>query len=384
MSEVDLFLRLCPAPTIGITGTKGKTTTSALTHALLATDHDHPAVLGGNIGTPLVERLPELTPRHRVVVELSELQLPTLSRGTTVAAYTNVTSDHLDRHGTLEAYRAVKRRLAELVDPAGALVLNADDPVVAGYAGRRRSACPRPLLARRAARGRPGRRGRLDRQGMGVERLGLAGVGAAGLLRGARHAGRGARALPARTTSRTRWRRRPSRCCSGSTPGEIRHAAGTFEGVEHRLERVAEIDGVRYVNDSQGTQPDAVIAALRAFDAPIVLIAGGRDKGVDLGELAAVVAERATAAVLIGESGPELERLFRGAGLARTERAGSLEEAVDDGVRRSPREAGARRPAVPRPCCSARRRRASTCSRTTRLAAGRSRRPSPASRARPS
>ena len=79
VSEVDLFLRLCPAPTIGITGTKGKTTTSALTHALLATDHDHPAVLGGNIGTPLVERLPELTPRHRVVVELSELQLPTLS-----------------------------------------------------------------------------------------------------------------------------------------------------------------------------------------------------------------------------------------------------------------------------------------------------------------
>src|SRR6185503_5017316 len=134
VSEVDLFLRLCPAPTIGITGTKGKTTTSALTHALLAGNDSHPAVLGGNIGVPLVERLPELTPRHRVVLELSELQLPTLSRGTTVAVYTNVTADHLDRHGTLEAYRAVKRRLAELVDPAGALVLNLEDPVVAGYA----------------------------------------------------------------------------------------------------------------------------------------------------------------------------------------------------------------------------------------------------------
>ena len=120
VSEVDLFLRLCPAQTIGITGTKGKTTTSALTHALLATDPAHPAVLGGNIGVPLVERLFELTPGHRVVIELSELQLPTLSRGTTVAAYTNVTADHLDRHGTLEAYRAVKRRLAELVDPGGA------------------------------------------------------------------------------------------------------------------------------------------------------------------------------------------------------------------------------------------------------------------------
>jgi len=115
-------------------GTKGKTTTSALTHALLATDAAHPAVLGGNIGKPLVERVSELTPDHRVVVELSELQLPTLSRGTTVAAYTNVTADHLDRHGSLEAYRAVKRRLGELVDPDGAIVLNDDDPVGGGYA----------------------------------------------------------------------------------------------------------------------------------------------------------------------------------------------------------------------------------------------------------
>ena len=81
VSEPDLFLRLCPAPTIGVTGTKGKTTTSSLIAALLAADPDHPAVLGGNIGIPLVERLFELTPEHRVVIELSELQLPTLSRG---------------------------------------------------------------------------------------------------------------------------------------------------------------------------------------------------------------------------------------------------------------------------------------------------------------
>jgi UDP-N-acetylmuramoylalanine--D-glutamate ligase len=135
VGESDLFLRLCPAPTIGVTGTKGKTTTASLAHAILAADPLHPAVLGGNIGTPLVERLPELTPDHRVVVELSELQLPALSRGTTVAVYTNVTSDHLDRHGSVEAYRRVKRRLAELVDPDGALVLNIEDPVVGGYAG---------------------------------------------------------------------------------------------------------------------------------------------------------------------------------------------------------------------------------------------------------
>ncbi len=164
VSEPDLFLRLCPAPTVGVTGTKGKTTTASLTAALLAADPGHPAVLGGNIGVPIVERLPELSPDHRVVYELSELQLPTLSRGTTVAAYTNVTEDHIDRHGSLEAYRRVKRRLAELVDPDGALVLNADDPVVA-VLRRSRDGPGRPLPlrspdARRAWRGR-----RLDRRG---------------------------------------------------------------------------------------------------------------------------------------------------------------------------------------------------------------------------
>ncbi len=98
--------------------------------------------------------------------------------------------------------------------------------------------------------------------------------------------------------------------------------------MEHRLETVAIVDGVRFVNDSQGTQPDAVIAALRAFDPPIVLIAGGRDKAIDLSRLAPEVAARAVAAVLIGESGPALEASFRAAGLARTERADDLATAV--------------------------------------------------------
>ena len=346
VSEVDLFLRLCPAPTIGITGTKGKTTTSALTHALLATDAAHPAVLGGNIGVPLVERLPELTPRHRVVLELSELQLPTLSRGTTLAVYTNVTADHLDRHGSLEAYRAVKRRLAELVDPAGALVLNAEDPVVAGYADAS------------AARVVRYRRGELPPGGLGVAHgwivadeiapidAARSGGGQAG--RGHADGGRilplGELGIPGAHNVSNALAAAAAALLFGVAPEAIRRAAAGFTGVEHRLERVAEIDGVRFVNDSQGTQPDAVIAALRAFDPPIVLIAGGRDKGIDLAELATVVAERATAAVLIGESGPALERLFRGAGLAATERAATLEDAVEaaDGLARDARRGGER------------------------------------------
>ena len=114
----------------------------------------------------------------------------------------------------------------------------------------------------------------------------------------------------------------------GIPAASIREAAAAFTGVEHRLEHVATVDGVRFINDSQGTQPDAVIAALEAFPAPIVLIAGGRDKGVDLSALGPVVAARASAAVLIGESAPDLERRFRDAGLSRTERVETLDEAV--------------------------------------------------------
>ncbi|HEX7949225.1 MAG TPA: UDP-N-acetylmuramoyl-L-alanine--D-glutamate ligase [Candidatus Limnocylindrales bacterium] len=324
--EPDLVLRLCPAPTVGITGTKGKTTTSALTHALLAADPSHRAILGGNMGTPIVERLPDIRPDDRVVFELSELQLPTLSRGTTVAVYTNVTADHLDRHGSLEAYRRVKRRLAELVDGDGALVLNADDPVVTAYAGLGTA----PTVMYRLARPILGGVGVVNGWivAAGVERLPLAGGGAAGVGPGGRILPIDELPIPGGHNVSNAMAAVATALLFGVAPDAIRAAAARFRGVEHRLETVAVVDGVRYINDSQGTQPDAVIAALRAFEGPIVLIAGGRDKGVDLTELADVVAERAAAAVLIGESGPALRRLFRAAGLERTEQAATLEEAV--------------------------------------------------------
>jgi len=326
VSEADLFLRLCPAPTIGVTGTKGKTTTSSLLAALLRGSPSHPVVLGGNIGIPLVEQLPTLTPEHRVVIELSELQLPTLSRGTTVAVYTNVTSDHLDRHGSLAGYRAAKRRLAELVDPEGALVLNADDPVVTAYAGLGTA----PSILYRQERPMAGGVGVVDGWivAAGVERLPLAGGGPAATGPGGRILPVGELAIPGRHNISNALAAVSAALLMGIAPDAIRRAAAEFPGVEHRLESVALIDDVRFVNDSQGTQPDAVIAALRAFDGPIVLIAGGRDKGVDLSSLGPVVAERAVAAVLIGESGPDLAARFEAAGLARTERAVTLEAAV--------------------------------------------------------
>jgi UDP-N-acetylmuramoylalanine--D-glutamate ligase len=326
VSEPDLALRLCPCPSIGVTGTKGKTTTSSLIAALLAADPAHAVLLGGNIGIPLIERMTELAPDHRVVIELSELQLPTLSRGTTVAVYTNVTSDHLDRHGSLEAYRRVKRRLAELVDPAGALVINADDPVVSTY----EAAGAAPVVRYRLDRPTAGGLGLDDGWivASGVERLAVAGGGPAAVGPGGRIMPVSELAIPGRHNVSNALAAVATALLFGVAPEAIRTAAAAFVGVEHRLERVAIVDGVQFINDSQGTQPDAVIAALRAFSRPLVLIAGGRDKGVDLSDLGPVAVERADAAVLIGESGPVLAEMLRRHGMAKVETAASLEDAV--------------------------------------------------------
>jgi UDP-N-acetylmuramoylalanine--D-glutamate ligase len=252
--------------------------------------------------------------------------LPSLSRGTTVALYTNVTSDHLDRHGSLEAYRRVKRRLAELVDPDGALVLNVEDPVVGGYAGLGTA----PVVPYRTDRPLPGGLGVVDGWivAAAVERLPLAGGGTAATGPGGAIMPVDELVIPGRHNVSNALAAIAAGLLFGVAPDAIRRAASAFEGVEHRLQPVALVDGVRFVNDSQGTQPDAVIAALRAFPAPVVLIAGGRDKGVDLAALARVVGEAAFAAVLIGESGPALEDRFRAAGLARATRAATMDEAV--------------------------------------------------------
>ena len=237
LSEVDLFLRLCPALTVGVTGTKGKTTTSSLIAAVLASG-DAPVVLGGNIGRPLIERLPELTHRHRVVLELSELQLPTLSKGTDVAVYTHVTSDHLDRHGSLEAYRLVKRRLAELLPPGGVLVRNDDDAVVSSYVAPPGGLTVTYTLAG-ASRAWPRRGGRL---GGGKRRA------APGGCRRAADAERGPQRrilpldeipLPGQHSVSNVLAATAVGLLLGIAPEAIRTAVRGFPGVEHRLELVA-------------------------------------------------------------------------------------------------------------------------------------------------
>ena len=315
VSEVELFLRLTRARILGVTGTKGKTTTASLIAAML-TRGGVPNILGGNIGTPLIERAIELGADDWAVLELSELQLPTISRGADVAFYTNITEDHLDRHGTVEAYRAVKARLAELSAANGELVLNADDPGCVA-------------LGERLSAGRVAWYG-IDHPGRGDREAWLDGDGWLRLA-GERLVETREVPLPGRHMLRNVIGASLAASRAGSPPEAIGRAIADFEGVPHRLELVAERAGVRWVNDSQATIPAASIAALEAFDAPIVVISGGKDKGLDYADLAEAIVARCRNAILIGETADELQALL--AARLPVERASDMDGAVQAAAR---------------------------------------------------
>ena len=309
VSEVELFLRLTRARVLAITGTKGKTTTTALIGAILDAA-GMPHLLGGNIGRPLIEEVERLGPDDWAVLELSELQLPTISRGAEIAVYTNIGADHLDRHGTVEAYRAVKARLAELSVQQGRVVLNADDPGCRELGARLPAAsiawyglvADDPWIVARLSDGWLTVRG---------ERV----VAAAEMPIPGRHSLADALAAVLATS------------LAGASNEAIASGIRDFGGVPHRLERVATRQGVAWVNDSQATIPMAAIGALDAFaPARVVLIAGGKDKGLDYDALADAIARRCRAAVLIGETAEELERVI--ARRVPVVRAATMAEAV--------------------------------------------------------
>ena len=310
VSEVELFLRLTRARVLAVTGTKGKTTTTALLGAILEAG-GVPHAVGGNIGTPLVERVADLGPDDWALLELSELQLPTISRGAEIAVYTNIAADHLDRHASLDAYRAVKARLAELTARSGRVVLNADDP-----------GC-RELGARLPAAS-------IAWYGLQAAEPWLSGCLSDGWLevRGERVMPAAEVPVPGRHLLADVLAAALAASLAGVAPAAIASGIRGFTGVPHRLEQVGDRGGVRYVNDSQATIPLAAIAALEAYaPARVVLIAGGQGKGLDYGPFADAIAERCRAAVLIGETAAELERLIGERVPAR--RAATMAEAVE-------------------------------------------------------
>jgi UDP-N-acetylmuramoylalanine--D-glutamate ligase len=318
LTEIGLFFRLCPAPIIGVTGTKGKTTTTTLIGRMLERGARR-VLVGGNIGSAVIQELPRLAKDDLVVLELSSFQLETLGRSPHVAVVTNVLEEHLDHHGTREAYVAAKANIVRWQGARDVAVLNLDDPAALAIHTGATSQVRGFTLALRPKSG-----GYLDESG----RLMLSdGERVAALCR----------ADELRVTGRHNVANALAAAVAAAQVGipsdEIAEVLRGFEGLPHRLEAVGERDGVLWVNDSQGTTPFATIPALAAYERPAVVILGGVSKNADFGPLARACVERARAAVLIGQAADEiaaaLEVASRAAGRGpEVQRAGSLEDAV--------------------------------------------------------
>lgn len=312
-SELDLFFDLCPCPIAGITGTNGKTTTTALTAEVLRAGGLN-VIRGGNIGEPVLDRLEQLRADDWVVLELSSFQLESIRRPRLrIGAVLNVTPDHLDRHKTMEQYRQIKARAVAFMQPEDHAVLNFDDPACAAMAALTRGTVLPFALRSEIQTGILVIDGSIaHRDGKRVQPV----VSVAEVpLPGAHNLSNVMAAVGAGLAA-------------GVAANQIGDAVRQFKAVEHRLELIGTYAGVRWYNDSKATNPDSTYKALDAFSQPIVLIAGGRNKGVEIGPLATAIALRVAGLVTIGETGEELERLARAQGLQQVARASDLGDAV--------------------------------------------------------
>jgi UDP-N-acetylmuramoylalanine--D-glutamate ligase len=300
-NDAQLFLERCPAPVVGITGSSGKTTTTALVGRMLQRGRFMTWV-GGNIGRPLVDQLEEMKHNDRVVMELSSFQLELMAVSPDIAAVLNVTPNHLDRHKTMAVYTAAKRRILDSQSEGGLAVLNRDDPgawdLAAVVRGRLAlfSVQEEPRDGSRVESGAFLRDEivtlRLDGQEQQICRtaeiklLGrhnVSNVLAACVLAGA----------------------------AGVSAEVMREVATSFAGVGHRLELVRTLRGVHYYDDSIATAPERTVAALRSFEAPVVLLAGGRDKALPWEEMARVTLKQARHVVAFGEAAGLVERVIK-------------------------------------------------------------------------
>lgn len=311
-SEIELAYRFLQGKMIGITGSNGKTTTTSLVEHILRSANFQ-TILAGNIGTPLISRVRDMTQTTVTVVELSSFQLElTEAFRPDISVFLNLTPDHLDRHHTMESYAAAKARIFSGQTEQDAAVLNADDPATQPLAPKR----PRVHWFSRKQAVTQGAwvrgkeivfRSADERDEVVMNRADVPLPGAHNLEN----------VLAAVAATRL----------AGAKPTAIAQGVKTFAGVEHRLEFVAEIAGVRYYNDSKATNVDATLKALDAFAGRILIILGGKDKGSDYTVLQRPLREKAILALLIGAAAEKIEKQI--AGNVRIERAGTLANAID-------------------------------------------------------
>lgn len=308
--ELELFSRVCRTPIIAITGTNGKTTTTALINEMLL-EAGFSTFLGGNIGRPLVEYLLNGQEKDFVVAEISSFQLDTTRHfRPRVGLLLNITEDHLDRYADFQAYIHSKARLFQNQGEEDAAVLNWDDPLVRAIGKQLKGPVyyfsRTELLPQGAYLDQDRLRLNLSEppEEYDLQVFPLPGVHN---RENALAAVLGARLL-------------------GASPEAVQRALERFKGFRHRLEWVADVRGIQFFDDSKGTNVGAVVKALEGFSQPVILIAGGRDKGGDYGPLRGLIREKVKALILIGEAREKMREQL--GDLTPTERADSLETAV--------------------------------------------------------
>ncbi|HKQ32491.1 MAG TPA: UDP-N-acetylmuramoyl-L-alanine--D-glutamate ligase [Thermodesulfobacteriota bacterium] len=311
ISEVELASRFIRKPTIAVTGSNGKTTTSTLIARILE-KNGRKVFLGANIGTPLIQIADDCGRYDILVLELSSFQLQGIeSFRPDVSVILNVTPNHLDHHESFDEYAESKMKIFSNQTAEDWCIYKADDPVIAGYVPA--------IKAGKIPFGAADVKNGVSYDGLGIKFGGdyydLTGI----KLRG-RHNVENVMAAVAATT------------VMGCDPGLIREAVLGFDPLPHRIEYVGEIKGAKFYNDSKSTSPDATLRALESLPPPIILIAGGKDKGVSFEPLREMIEKKVKLMVLMGESRFRMEKDL--GGKVGTSLAASLEEALEKTLER--------------------------------------------------
>lgn len=302
-SEMNLFWSLNPGRVIAVTGSNGKSTTTALIHSILEADGQR-CWLGGNIGRSLLPHLDEISSADWVVLELSSFQLHMLDRikaRPDIAVVTNFAPNHLDWHGTLEEYRHAKQTILRWQTSDDFCILNGDDSDVTAWPRLSKTTFAFSTPPEKPLPEQDTAQVWLDESGTArvlrrnhKPRIIEFPIGDWCTLRGRHNL---SNALLGTTAAQL----------AGATEDAIRNGLGQFEPLPHRLQLVGEFQGRRFYNDSISTTPESTIAALDSFDEPVVILAGGYDKQVDLTSMSSRIAERAKAAALLGQTSQMLK-----------------------------------------------------------------------------
>lgn len=299
-SEMEVFFDLCPARIFAVTGSDGKTTTTTLIYSILK-EQGYNCWLGGNIGIPLLSRIEEIKDSDMVVLELSSFQLQTMKKSPHTAVITNLTPNHLDVHKSMEEYAEAKKNIFKYQSLNDKLILNYDNYATRGMAEEARGRVV--FFSRKESL----ETGMILKDGRLVYRINMYGneicdrdtdiAGSDEILIPGLHNVENYLAAAAAVIDYVQ-------------PEAIRNIAATFKGVEHRIELVRELNGVKFYNSSIDSSPGRTIAALNTFNHKVILIAGGKDKKIPYDDLGEILVEKVKVLVLIGQTADEIEKVF--------------------------------------------------------------------------